>query len=279
MNKIVNVKKNRVNYQHVADLDGLEFLCADYFDHRYSRHVHEGTCIAVIENGTQRFYGSGEYHLAPRDSIILVNGDKVHDGHAATEGGWSYRAIYPKPEMLAKLSVELNGREGDIPWFADHVVSDPEVASKLRHFFNVLQFSDHRLERETAYLDTLTSLIRRHAKSRPTLVTLAKAPKAVSHIRDYLDDCACDNVSLDELVQMVGLSPFYLTRLFQKYVGMPPHAYQIQRRLHKAKHLIFQGVDLAETALSCGFTDQSHLNRHFKKYLGITPGAYRKVTR
>lgn len=33
---------------------------------------------------------------------------------------------------------------------------------------------------------------------------------------------------------------------------------------------------LLEIALSCGYADQSHLNRKFKKHTGIPPGEYRK---
>ena len=75
------------------------------------------------------------------------------------------------------------------------------------------------------------------------------------------------------------MSPFYLARLFHKVVGLPPHAYQVQRRINHAKRLIRLGVKLSDVAVDCGFTDQSHLSRNFKSALGATPGAYQRMVR
>lgn len=48
----------------------------------------------------------------------------------------------------------------------------------------------------------------------------------------------------------------------------------IQSRVHKARRLLKQGLRPVDIAIDCGFSDQSHLNRHFKKYLGVTPTQY-----
>ncbi|WP_281649034.1 AraC family transcriptional regulator [Parendozoicomonas sp. Alg238-R29] len=102
----------------------------------------------------------------------------------------------------------------------------------------------------------------------------ADCPIAVSFCRDYIADHYCQNISLTELSRLVGLNASYLTRLFRKHMGMPPHSWQIQVRIHRAKELIRQGLPLVEVAAITGFSDQSHLTRHFRKSLGITPGVY-----
>ncbi|WP_153810971.1 helix-turn-helix domain-containing protein [Paraglaciecola arctica] len=35
--------------------------------------------------------------------------------------------------------------------------------------------------------------------------------------------------------------------------------------------MLLAGNTLLDTALTCGFSDLSHLNQHFKKWLGIPP--------
>ncbi|NEQ26680.1 MAG: helix-turn-helix transcriptional regulator [Microcoleus sp. SIO2G3] len=46
----------------------------------------------------------------------------------------------------------------------------------------------------------------------------------------------------------------------------------IQQRVERAKQLLRQRkMNLSEIALACGFTHQSHLNRHFKRLTGVTP--------
>ena len=57
------------------------------------------------------------------------------------------------------------------------------------------------------------------------------------------------------------------------------HAYQIQRRLFHAKKMLLAGNTLLDTALTCGFNDQSHLNRHFKRWLGISLDKFQPNTK
>lgn len=270
-------QKNNVQYSTADDLGGLELLQADYKNQCFSKHVHEGYCINIIDKGAQRFYRSGANHLAPQNSIVLVNADQVHDGHKATDNGWSYRAMYPTPEMLSDISAELQNKRKDAPWFPEPVVQDTYIANKLHHLFNVLEYSDNALERETHYLSTITELVCRHGKQNQSLAKLGKEPRAVQQVRDYLDDNFAENISMQQLSDTTQLSPFYLARLFHKVVGLPPHAYQVQRRVNHAKKLIGSGMKLSDVAVDCGFTDQSHLSRNFKRSLGATPGAYQRM--
>ncbi|MDZ7820178.1 MAG: helix-turn-helix domain-containing protein [Aliarcobacter sp.] len=41
-----------------------------------------------------------------------------------------------------------------------------------------------------------------------------------------------------------------------------------------AKELLKKGFSIVETALECGFYDQSHFHRNFKKIVAITPKEY-----
>jgi len=90
------------------------------------------------------------------------------------------------------------------------------------------------------------------------------------------------NITLDDLAREAGLSPFHLARTFHKTTGLPPHAWLLQARVCKARHLIAQcaggspRLGLADIAAATGFTDQSHLTHAFRRQIGITPGRYRK---
>jgi AraC family transcriptional regulator len=71
------------------------------------------------------------------------------------------------------------------------------------------------------------------------------------------------------------MSPFHMTRVFKRAMGVAPYQYLLQVRVTQARSLISAGGDgrsLAEIATAVGFADQSHLTRHFKRILGITPG-------
>ncbi|WP_261856970.1 AraC family transcriptional regulator [Photobacterium sanguinicancri] len=268
--------KERADYKITDELGGLEILDAEYEKQNFSRHSHEGYTIGVIETGAQRFYRTGGHHVAPQDTIILVNADEVHSGHSATEGGWAYRAMYPLPKQLEQLTKDLYLPSYGAPYFPNAVISDPELANQLRLVFNTLENSENRLLRETLIYDTLVKLMGKHAKSRlnPNLET--KAQKQLLLVKEFLDDYPQADVSLDELAKLAAISPYHLVRSFQKEFGLPPHAYQIQSRLRLARKLLKLGYSISDTAQECGFHDQSHFHRHFKKANGYTPGQYIK---
>lgn len=268
--------QEQANYTYAQDLGGLPLLSASFKHQSFSRHVHEGYCIGVIDQGAQRFFRSGANHIASQDCIILVNPDQVHDGHSASKSGWKYRAIYPLPHLLESALAELSVQNMGTALFCEPVVSDQLLANQLRGLFNLIQYSDNLLERETTFLSVISRLLLKHAKQPYKLEKLGKEPKAVKIVKEYLDAHFVDNISTRELADLAGLNPYYLTRLFQSSVGLPPHAYQIQKRLNCAKSLLLAGQAALDTALFCGFTDQSHLHRHFKKYLGVGPGAFQR---
>lgn len=269
-------RKERADFKITDELGGLEILDAQYEKQNFSRHSHEGYTIGVIETGAQRFYRTGAHHVAPKNTIILVNADEVHSGHSATAGGWAYRAMYPLPDQLEKMTTELFQPNYGAPYFPSAVVSDPILANQLRLVFNTLESSDNRLLRETLIYGTLVKLMAIHAKTKLKSDIDSKIQKQVMMVKEFLDDFPQADVSLDELAKLATISPYHLARSFHSEIGLPPHAYQIQSRLRLARKLLKQGHSISDTAQECGFHDQSHFHRHFKKNNGYTPGQYLK---
>nr|WP_319557049.1 AraC family transcriptional regulator [uncultured Vibrio sp.] len=266
--------KEIATFKIAQELGGLELLDAKYEKQHFSRHSHEGYTIGVIEKGAQKFFRTGGNHIAPQDSIILINADEVHSGHSASEGGWEYKAMYPVPDQFQTLGQELSSPNIALPYFPQPVVYDPELANQLRLVFEMLEKSDNRLLRETLVYGTLIKLTSKHSTHRAPLQQSTKAQKQVMLVKEFLEDFPQSDVSLEELAKLAALSPFHLLREFQKQFGFPPHAFQIQQRLRMAKQLLKQGRKISDVAQECGFHDQSHLHRHFKKAMGITPGQY-----
>ncbi len=266
----------QAHYRLADELGGIEILNARYQHQQFSRHSHEGYTIGVIASGAQQFFRTGSNHVAPQDSIILVNADEVHTGCSASVGGWSYQAMYPTVEQFCQVSAELGPPKLGAPYFAQAVIKDSQVAAILRATIHALNHSSNRLHRESLVFSSLQLLMSRHAKTRPQPINRNKAKPNVVMAKQFLDEQASDNISLSELAKLVNLSPYYLVKQFVKCYGLPPHAYQIQARLRLAKSLLSKGHKQLDVALACGFHDQSHFSRHFKRALGVTPGRYAK---
>ncbi len=112
-----------------------------------------------------------------------------------------------------------------------------------------------------------------------------ESPRALSGTKlqlviDYFEENLHRNVTLAELSALVALTPRYFCAAFKEAVGRPPHQFQIERRIERAKSLLHDpGLSLANVALMVGFSSQSHLNDYFRRITGVTPSRYRADTR
>ncbi|WP_173911323.1 AraC family transcriptional regulator [Acinetobacter sp. Marseille-Q1618] len=266
--------QEKASYIHLKELGGLELLKAQYHQKQFSKHVHEGYCIGVIEEGAQSFYRTGQLHIAPKGDIILVNADEIHTGSSAVESGWKYRAIYPTPEMLLDAGQDFFTVKNSVPWFPNAVVHDIGLAQQLSLLFDLLEQKYNALLKESMYLSTLARLISRYGRAKLTPAQLPEAQQKIEMIKDLLNSFPEQDYSLTDLAGYVGISPWHFLREFKKYTGLPPHSWLVQARLQKSRQLLKQGMTIANTAQLCGFSDQSHFNRHFKKAMGVTPSQY-----
>ncbi len=261
------------------ELTQLELISAQFQRQRFSPHVHEGFCIAVVVHGAQQFNRDGCQHIAASGTLLLINADQLHDGHSADEQlGCRYHAIYPHTPLLQPVVDDLCGPGAGLPWFPP-VVDDPELADLLLQLFNSLQHNQNPLQTETLFMHSLSLLVQRHSCRPSQPQPLLRAPGQIQYVREYLDAHCCQPVSLTELSTLVALNPSYLSRLFRRTTGLPPHHYQLMRRIDHARQLIQRGLPLAQVALDTGFTDQPHFNRHFKRFTGLTPGRYQQAQR
>jgi len=267
----------QVDLLYHQELGGLEMIKAKYRQKSFAKHCHETYTVSVIETGGQKFFRSGAEHFAPEHSIILVNADDVHTGQAADGVGWSYQAIYPLESHFQKLANDVGWNDGFAPYFPNAVVFDPQLAVELRELFSCLRYQSNSLLRETMLNGVLTRLMIKHGRTKPKICEKSSSQLSLVLAKDYLHDNLSENVSLESLASIVGVSAFHLVRQFQQLFGLPPHAYQIQQRLKQAKLLLKEGTSVIDTANELGFHDQSHFHRHFKKVIGIPPGNYAKV--
>jgi AraC family transcriptional regulator len=98
------------------------------------------------------------------------------------------------------------------------------------------------------------------------------SPTQLKLVMDYINDRLAQELGLEELAAIAQLSAYHFCRSFKRSTGFTPHQYVIRQRVERAKRLLKEGkLGIAGVAVACGFTHQSHLNRHFKRLTGVTP--------
>jgi len=120
-----------------------------------------------------------------------------------------------------------------------------------------------------------------HIASRLTLPsdTTVKTPLHLADIQNtivYLHDHLTEQMSLDDIAKISGLSKSHLSSLFKVVTGITPYEYLLLKRIEKSVALLRE-TDESILAVSqeCGFQNLANFNKSFKKITGMTPSDYR----
>lgn len=247
----------------------------------FSKHWHSTFGVGVLESGAQRSAsGRGQVDAYAGD-LITTNPGEVHDGRPLGGPSRLWRMVYLDPEALNTMKADPSSRA--VPDFelTRPVITDSPLRQALRVLFARFQAwgSDRNhpdadvLACEESLVATCGLLLSRHATSFP----LREVAVDVRQVRDRLADDLVNPPTLTDMALMSGLSKYQLLRRFEKVYGVPPHAWLLQQRAERARHLISDGGTLVDVAAACGFADQSHMTRIFARQFGFTPGAWRKA--
>jgi AraC-like DNA-binding protein len=192
---------------------------------------------------------------------------------------FTFHHLFIDPTWLQWLATELLQREPSLLHFPSHPLFDPSLSKALRDFAARSLAPASRLQQEEMLLHLLAPLLLSHAQDARALSQPKWEPPAIKHAKEYLQAHCTQEVSLQELARVANLSPFHLARVFRQTVGLPPHAYQTQLRLARARTLLAQGYELDYVAHETGFFDQAHFTQQFQRHFCVTPGSYRKTAR
>jgi AraC-like DNA-binding protein len=198
---------------------------------------------------------------------------------------WSFEALDDTPLSVKNFDIPpaafADFLDRTVPFrFTNLVLNNAAVNHHLVNLmlqaFASFETPTSRLEKDDLLTQLLDEAFRHCTDIRPEEALMGAEHQAVRVVKELLHASPELNVSLAELAALTQLNKHYLLAVFKREVGMSPHAYQTNLRLHKAQVLLGNGLPVAQVALDTGFSDQSHLTNVFKKYRFVTPGQFRK---
>jgi AraC family transcriptional regulator len=103
-------------------------------------------------------------------------------------------------------------------------------------------------------------------------------PRWLRMARDYMEANFLRNLRLSEIARVAGVHRVHLAREFRRHFSVTVGEFLRQKRVEHACRLVSTTRDpLADVALACGFSDQSHFCATFRHHIGLTPGRFREM--
>ena len=98
--------------------------------------------------------------------------------------------------------------------------------------------------------------------------------------RDFLHEHYREPISRADVANHLSVNEQYLSRAFNKEIGIGPMAYLSRYRIQQAKRLLEMGtMSITQVALEVGLSSQSYFSRIFQQETGLTPSAYQRGER
>jgi AraC-like DNA-binding protein len=236
-------------------------------------HAHAQFQLTLYDGGPRRFrVARHDFAGAPRTAIIIQAGEP-HSSVPVADPHLTLHTFYIEEPLMAEVAATLWGGQATVA-FREPLIADEATVSRLLTTHRALERGDLESEEKTFF--ALEQLLHRHATPTGAARPATRREAGLAAVRELLADRAAENVGLDDLAALAGLSRFHLIRAFQRRYGVTPFAYLRHRRIEKARAVLRTGASLAEAAAGAGFADKSHLGRAFRAVMGATPGEYRQ---
>jgi AraC family transcriptional regulator len=225
----------------------------------------------------RRATGSWVRSLMQRGSLTIVPSGPVPEARLLTSPNIIICAL--EKNFTHEIALEINGqpardtafpiRDTQIEGLVDLMIRDFETSSPCTLYSETLA---HALAMQfLAFGSSSKDMLNSSVEPLP--------PRILSRIRDRIEAGLDSKLSLASLAKESGYSRAHFLRMFRTATGLTPHQYVLERRLSAAQQLLRQSrMLLADIALRCGFSSQTHMNDVFRKRLGLTPREYRRNT-
>lgn len=259
--------------RHIAIFEPQEFkvgevLCVD--DYHF---------VLFLANAPVTRVGSIEYRVKKGDMLAIQPWEEVYGVPSETEQYGRYLTISVKKEFFKKVSTEVAG--GEVFQF-QHIQN--QFSNELLDLIGKLQLE--LMNYAEAYPQMIQSLctqivfqLLRDLNAEPK--EKGRVGKDNQYIREaiqFMQQYYAANLSINDICNLIYLSPCHFKRLFKECTGMTPYRYLLDIRLGKAKELL-RSTDhsIEDVAKQCGFVNAGHFAVAFKRATNLSPSEFRKA--
>ncbi len=259
-------------------------------------YTHRGTCFpehwhAALEiiQCTNEHYdctaGGKKYTITPGD-IIIIPGGTLHSLAPAHDcNGFVYILSLEFIERIQSASCVLTSMRDPVFLARDSSPALHLAVTTLLEQMRSVYFSENDLREllVDAYALQLLERVLNHNISAPenshSRIDKQQEYKAIfARVAQYIDRHYAEPLCIEDVAAHFGLSKYYFSRLFNKYLHCPFNEFLTLRRLKAAETMLMQpDMTIADIAYSSGFGSNSSFSRLFHEYRGCSPSEYRKA--
>ena len=233
-------------------------------------HSHEELQIGFVEQGSSAITCKALSFKMKAEQAIMIPPGIIHLCQPDEANRFRFTVLYIEKDWFeAAFRIDLGRLKPQTSQL------DPQTMQDKERFISSFKSESDPMNMESMAIMFLGGFIFRSFDLQPLKEDSSPGQTKLATIKKFIDEKFSEAVQLDDLVRISGMSKFSLLRRFKKQYKVAPHAYLVNKRVNHAKQLLLEGQTVAQTAVSCGFFDQSHFVKTFRQYVGIAPIDYK----
>lgn len=237
----------------------------------YKKHFHDTFSLGINEQGVSIYTNNDKSYTLDKNMLSVVNPLAVHSCNSCTDVLNIYYMLYLDTSWCRDIQKSIDDSVVDFVNIPVDILEDKVFYDEYLDLCKFLFSDNYILDKEDMLIDFFVKFFSLYLdKSKVPTVS-----KEFDEIVLYLQNNYKENISIGELSKLFNLNTFYIIRLFKSKINLTPHAYMLNLKINKAKELLQNGYSIVDTALECGFFDQSHFHKNFTKIVATTPKEYR----
>lgn len=265
-------EKRTVAYNNLLKIEAYHF---EGIMQKFPNHFHDYYVFGFIEEGKRYLKCKNQEYITSTGDLIIFNPKDNHCCEQVDNRPLDYRSLNIQADIMKRITYDLNGIN-DAPFFSATVIQDSNLVVTLRDLHQMIMEDANDFKKEEALLFLMSQLIEKYTENQLS-ITYSRKPDTIKEICQFLNINYMNNIRLDDLCELSGLSKYYLLHSFTKEMGISPYNYLKAIRIEQAKKLLEKQISITEVAHLTGFSDQSHFSKFFKQCIGLTPKQYAKI--
>lgn len=243
------------------------------YPYKVQRNFMDSFLLIFVKDGQMRFHFRNKIFYAENQIVLLDC--KEQNYYSVTDESDFYFLHFNSPFMQQIFD---NITQNNIPVFSPYENIE-ELFVKIFH----LIATNTEGQNDSYLSDLIYSLVcDMTLKRRNNVINNSSdfhsVPNYITNAISYMEKNCNQKIKVSNVAYNCSTSPSQLSRDFKKYTGTSIHSYLLEIRIKKAKSLLVEDITmpLEKVAVSCGFTDASHLYKKIKENTGMSPGKFRK---
>lgn len=244
-------------------------------------HYHENAFeITYLCKGTLTFFTDDQTHHLSGGDIYISFPNEAHSTGAVpislNEMYWFQLDVSAdnflflgnewKENMVDELS-KVNSRLVN--------TNTGEMQKLMKEFFRLTynQNEDEKFHAASVLVYILNQLIA-YSKKQEKVVS-----NDIQAAVDYIVDNIFENISLDYLAELSGLSLSRFKQKFCQQLGFTPREYINFHKVETSKEMLGKGKNVTDTAIELGFSTSNYFSSVFKRFTTLSPSDYLKANK